>query len=94
MSNVQVHSQDAVLLPESQVNHKDSRRYLPVAAGVAALGTLAVAESASAQAADPIGDVTATASALQGIVGTGLVIGIAIMGFGIGSRILRKMSRG
>lgn len=64
------------------------------AAGVAGAALAIQEQPANAQEADPVGDVTATATALQGIVGTGLVIGIALLGFGVGSRILRKMGRG
>jgi hypothetical protein len=63
--------------------------------GAAAVGTVAITTvPAFAQAADPVGDVTDTATALNGIVGIGLTIGIALLAFGIGSKILRKMSRG
>lgn len=79
---------------DTQKNRQDNLAKLGLG-GVAVAGTVALTTvPAHAQAADPVGDVTDTATALNGIVGIGLTIGIALMAFGIGSKILRKMSRG
>lgn len=87
-----MNEQDFYVVESDSANDFDTKKALGVA-GVAA-GTAIALTTQPAHADDPVADVTATATALNGIVGIGLTIGIALMAFGIGSRILRKMSRG
>jgi hypothetical protein len=68
-----------------------------LAGGAALVGgaALMTAQPASATETDPIAELSTAATSLEALAtGAALTIGLLVLGFGVGTRIIRKMSRG